>query len=271
MDKIVGLGSATKPLIDGFGGLPEYKTYFFDEETLGDHSTMESYEENFPTASIKRKIKGITKKSEVLLVIEGGGPITGATLALLEILCKAKVSVLYVEPELDMLPLPNKENEGLLFRALQGLALSGILEHLYLVSRPAVEATLGDIALDEVDAGITKAILSVFTMTNFYEHISPIKQAEHIKPEGVRIATFGHLLPDNTETSFYPLSGTKDKKLYYGIPEAEMKDTSLLGKIKSKVKEEVDDGTRCAYAVYQIEGSENQSFVRIYTDFSQNR
>ena len=266
MDKIVGLGRATKALTEGFAALPEYKTYFFDEEALGDHPTMESYEEEFPTASVKRKIKGITKKSEVLLLIEGGSPITGVTLSLLEVLCKASVSVLYIEPELDMLSSDNRENEALLFRALQGLALTGVLEHLYLVSRPAVESTLGEVALDKVEDEIIAAILNAFTMTNFYEHTSPVKHTEHTIPDGVRIVSLGYLLPDDSEVDLYPLVGPKDKKLYYGIPKECIKDTSLLGKIRSKVREVLDESCRCSYSVYQIEGLANQSFVRNYTD-----
>lgn len=271
MDKIVGLGRATKALTDGFGMLPEYKTYFFDEEVLGDHLTMEAYEEGFPSASIKRKIKGITKKSEVLLLVEGGAPITGATLSLLEMLCKASVSVLYIEPELDMLSLDERENEALLFRALQGLALTGVLDHLYLISRPAVESTLGEVALDEVEDEIVAAILNTFAMTNFYEHTDPIKYTEHPIPDGIRIVSFGYLFPDGSETDLYQLEGIKDKKLYYGVPEESIKDTSLLGKIKSKVKEVLDSGSRCSYSVYQIEGLVKQSFVRNYTDFPQER
>ena len=98
MYNVVGVGKGVKNLIESFDQYKEYKTFYLDEEILGNFSSMVDYENNFPVTAVKKKLKGITKNSEVLYVIEGGQNLSGASLRILEILkkidYKTKVSLI---------------------------------------------------------------------------------------------------------------------------------------------------------------------------------
>ena len=53
MYSVVGVGKGVENLISSFKQYKEYKTYFLDEEILGDFSSMEEYENNFPITAVK--------------------------------------------------------------------------------------------------------------------------------------------------------------------------------------------------------------------------
>ena len=80
MYSIVGVGKGVKNLMQCFDQYKEYKTFYLDEEALGNFSSMADYENNFPTTAIRKTLKSVTKNSEVLCVLEGGDHISGATL-----------------------------------------------------------------------------------------------------------------------------------------------------------------------------------------------
>ena len=116
MYSVIGVGKGVKNLIQCFDQYKEYKTFYLDEEALGNFSSMADYESNFPTTTIRKTLKSITKNSEVLYVMEGGDHITGTTLRILEVIKRAKTTVLYVIPDRDILTDQEKDNESLTFQ-----------------------------------------------------------------------------------------------------------------------------------------------------------
>ncbi len=268
MYSVVGVGKGAENLIDSFKQYKEYKTYFLDEEVLGDFSSMEEYEDNFPVTAVKRKLKGITKKSEVLYVVEGGENISGASLRILEILKKASVTILYIVPDRGVLNEQKKQNESLTFGAFQDIVRSGDLDQIILVDLERVEAFLGDIPLENYDKALAYNIVSTFAMLNYFDHIEPIKSTKKQLPVAVRISTFGLFDSDGEEYLFYDLQRIKDKEYCYGVTQEDMKKSSLLREVKDKIKT-TEKNMRCHYSIHLIDSEQTQKYIRAYTDICQ--
>ena len=268
MYSIVGVGKGVESLIESFNQYKEYKTYFLDEEILGDFSSMEEYENNFPVTAVKRKLKGITKKSEVLYVIEGGENISGVSLRMLEILKKASVKILYVIPDRAVLNEEKKQNESLTFKAFQDIVRSGDLDQIILVDLERVEMFLGDIPLENYDKALAYNIVNTFAMLNYFDHVEPIKSTKKQLPAAVRISTFGFIDPDGEEHLFYDLQKIKDKEYCYGVTQEDMKKSSLLREIKDRIKT-TEKNMRCHYSIHLIDSDQTQKYIRTYTDICQ--
>ena len=268
MYSIVGVGKGVESLIESFNQYKEYKTYFLDEEILGDFSSMEEYENNFPVTAVKRKLKGITKKSEVLYVIEGGENISGVSLRMLEILKKASVKILYVIPDRAVLNEEKKQNESLTFKAFQDIVRSGDLDQIILVDLERVEMFLGDIPLENYDKALAYNIVNTFAMLNYFDHIEPVKSTKKQLPVAVRISTFGFIDPGGEEHLFYDLQKIKDKEYCYGVTQEDMKKSSLLREIKDRIKT-TEKNMRCHYSIHLIDSDQTQKYIRTYTDICQ--
>ncbi len=268
MYSIVGVGKGVESLIESFNQYKEYKTYFLDEEILGDFSSMEEYENNFPVTAVKRKLKGITKKSEVLYVIEGGENISGVSLRMLEILKKASVKILYVIPDRAVLNEEKKQNESLTFKAFQDIVRSGDLDQIILVDLERVEMFLGDIPLENYDKALAYNIVNTFAMLNYFDHIEPVKSTKKQLPVAVRISTFGFIDPNGEEHLFYDLQKIKDKEYCYGVTQEDMKKSSLLREIKDRIKT-TEKNMRCHYSIHLIDSDQTQKYIRVYTDICQ--
>jgi len=267
---IVGVGKSVKTLMESFGQHKEYKTFYLDEDMFGDYSSMQEYEDKFPLSSVKKALKGITKKSEVLYVMEGGSHISGVSLRLLEILKKASVTILYVVPDRDILTMEERENENLTFSALQDIVRTGDLDRIYLVDLGLVEDYLGDVPLQNFDTALVQTISSTFAMLNYFDHTEPLKTNKKEMPVAVRISTFGLLDSEDKEHLFYNLENVKDKEYFYGVTKEDMKKSSLLREIRSRTKSLAKDA-RCYYSIHSIESDNIQKYVRAHTDRCQIR
>ena len=270
MYNVVGVGKGIKNLMQCFEQYKEYKTFYLDNEVLGDFSSMADYESNFPTTAVKKTLKGITKNSEVLYILEGGDHISGVTLRILEIIKKAKTTVLYIIPDRDILTEQERENESLTFRALQDIARCGDLSQIILIDLNRVEMFLGDIPLENYDSVVAHNIVNTFAMLNYFDHIDPVKTTKKKLPDAVRISTIGILNSDDEECMFYDLQQVKDKEYCYGVTGEDMKKSSLLREIKSNIKKSSKD-TRCYYSIFLIESDQVQKYLRTHTDICQSR
>ena len=105
METIIGLGEAGCKISNLFAQYPQYKTFCIDTQNKGyknfkkikEQASIEDYEKRF------RKIKFGDKLGDVCLVLAGSGNITGISLRLLQSLKNYNLSVLYIQPDLDML------------------------------------------------------------------------------------------------------------------------------------------------------------------------
>ncbi|MCS5551657.1 MAG: hypothetical protein NZ811_09100 [Gammaproteobacteria bacterium] len=261
MDKVIGLGKTGCAIAEQLSEHPEYRIYKIGSEieergslSLGCHPDPASYEESLDQEEVSIYLRSIKKKDEVLLVLEGGDPVTGATLKILETIKDSKLNVLYVCPDRLMSSEIQKTSDKISFNVLQEYARSGVFEKIFLIDRNAVENLVGDVSIQEYEHSISNLISHVVAMINYFNHTEPVL-ANKIEPHNIsRLATFGvsSLDEDNKEVNLlFPLEDVRDIHFFYGIPESDLnEDPSLTKKIKNHAKSYKKEGVSSSFSVY---------------------
>ena len=90
MDKVIGLGRLGCAIAEELTAYPEYRIYKIDGDidergslSLGNHGDMSSFETEIDPDEIEVYLRSIKKKDSILLIMEGGEPISGAVLKIL--------------------------------------------------------------------------------------------------------------------------------------------------------------------------------------------
>ena len=85
MDKVIGLGKLGCAIAEELTAYPEYRIYTIDGDidergslSIGEHGDMASFEANIDIDEASVYLRSIKKKDQVLLIVEGGDPISGA-------------------------------------------------------------------------------------------------------------------------------------------------------------------------------------------------
>jgi hypothetical protein len=260
MDKIIGLGKMGCMVAEEFLEYPEYRVYQIGEQlqgrgtvSLGTYSTTDDYEKEPDFAEVEIYLRGISSSDEVLFIVSGSEPISGASLTVLEIIKDARISILYISPDpLVLSPIQARDNK-IVFNVLQEYARSGLFEHIYLVDTPSVEEMIGDVSIAEYEKKIAHFIAYMMTTVNYFNHIDPIVSSNPDVPTGCRIGTLGFssLEENPTLRNLFPFSQSRHLHFYYGIPESDLaSDPTLMKSIKHHVKEFKNDHTTTGFSVY---------------------
>jgi len=264
LDKVIGLGKLGCAIAEHLTSYPEYRVYKIDSEikergslSIGEHSGHDDYEHNLDQDEVAVYLRSIKKKDDVLMVVEGGDPVSGAILRILETIKDSKLNVLYVVPDRTMCSEVQRRDDKIAFNVLQEYARSGVFENIFLVHRQAVDNLVGDVAIQEYENSVSYFISYVVAMINFFNHTDPIL-ANKIEPHNIsRIATFGvsSLEEDQKEVKLlFPLESARDIHFFYGIPEPALdEDPSLTNKIKQHVKSFKEDGKSTSFSVYSTD------------------
>ena len=262
MDKVIGLGDFGCAVAEQLTAYPEYRIYKINSVTnergslsLGLHSAIDQYENNLDEDEVSVYLRSIKPKDEILFIVEGGDPISGATLKILKTISDAKVTVLYVCPDRQMVSDVQKRDDKIVFKVLQEYARSGAIDRIFLTSKPMVEKLVGDVSIQEYENAISYFVSYTMAMYNFFKHTSPILSNAISPPEIARVVSLGvsSLEPGKQEINLlFPLTEVKDIHFYYGIPKEDMADdTSLIKKIKTHVKDYKRDGMSTSFSVYE--------------------
>lgn len=269
MDTIVGLGQAGCNITDQFAQHDQYKTYKIDVGLKGlkkngifdmpRQSTPERYESECP--NMKNFFKGCT--GEILFVLGGSGDISGAALKILENIKHCEVSVLYIRPDVQLLPETKKRQEWLVFNVLQEYARSAAIKRLWLVDNTSVEKIMGDLPVVGYFDRLNEMIVSTFHMINVYNHIDSVVNTFHEPHETHRISTFGISDVDTGEHKmFFPLYKIKDLRYYYAINKDRLEeDGKLFANIKEQVRNSLTEETKTSYGVYSTSYDNDYAYV----------
>ena len=175
------------------------------------------------------------------------------TLVILEQISHAKVTVVYVIPDLSLANEIQKRDNKIVFNVLQEYARSGLLTCLFLIDRSQVEEIVGDVSIREFDKSVYNLIAHVVAMVNYYDHVDPVL-SNKIPPHKIsRIGTFGisSLEEDAEKKYLFNLDKEKDAHYYYGIPQQQLDDSStLLRDIKAQTKKFIGEGINGSFSVY---------------------
>jgi len=287
MDTIIGLGQAGCNIADSFAIYKQYEIYKIDagleglkETSFGNfpqdgiynmpkQNSPEVYEEHCPDMTYFFKdIKG-----EVLFVFGASGDISGAALRILEYLKHCDINILYVQPDLELLPERKKLQEKATYYILQEYTRSAIFKRLFLASTPAVEEHLGSLPLVGYFDKINEIIASTLHMMNVYNHIDSVTDTFHEPYETARISTFGLVdIDDGTIKTFFPLDKVREMRYYYAINNKHLEtDGDLFKKIKQQVKDKSKEGIKTSYGVYSTDYKENYGYAVCYSSTVQTR
>ena len=270
MDTIIGLGSAGCNIADEFAKYPQYETYKIDVGLHGErcfafpeHSAHEEYEKRCP--SMKEFFKDIS--GEVLFIVSGAGFIAGATLRILYQIRHCKISILYIQPDVELLSKTRKMQERVTCGILQEYARSAVLNKIYLVSNSELESILGDVPVMEYNQRLNHLIASTIHMYNVFRNNEPIDTTFSPLLPSARIATFGLFdVEQGEEKLFFSLDIVREKRYYYGINERTLKtDGQLFKKIKNRAKEQNKTTAKASYSIYSTDYEQNYGYVICHT------
>ena len=261
MDKVIGLGKLGCAIAEELTAYPEYRIYKIDGDidergslSIGEYGDMSSFEANIDTDEVGVYLRSIKKKDQVLLIVEGGDTISGATLKILETIKDAKLNVLYVCPDRQMISEVQKRDDRIAFNVLQEYARSGKFENIFLVDKLKVEELAGHVPVNEYEKTISYFISYVVAMINFFKNTTPVLANPITPPDSARLVSYGvSSLGDNKDINLlFPLEDIKDIHFFYGIPKKVLQDdTTLVKRIKEHVKSYKKEDLSTSFSVYE--------------------
>jgi hypothetical protein len=260
MDKVIGLGKMGCAIAEELTAYPEYRIYKIDTDieeraslSLGTLSAMDEYEQAVDTDEVAIYLRSIKANDEILMVVEGGTSISGATLAILETIKNARINVLYICPDREMVSGMEKRDDKISFHILQEYARSGVFENIFLVHKPIVETLVGDVSIHDYEQSVSYFISYIVAMLNYFKHTPPILDSSVHKKDFVRITTFGISSLEETSSVnlLFPLKDTSHLHFFYGIPEPLLEeDATLMKKIKNHSKRHKADSLGVGFTVH---------------------
>jgi len=270
---IIGLGRAGCNIAKAFSKFPQYKTYSIDADkdadiTIKKRNSHEDYDAHFP--SLKRRLK--LDDNNIIVAVAGSGHISGALLRLLEQLKDNKITVLYVQPDLELASEIQKMQEKVVRNVLQEYARSGMIEMLWMVDNQLVEKGIGDVPIMGYYDVLNQAIVNTVHMINIFRNSEPVI-GNFVTPSHLsRIAAIGILDVEKEEEKwFFDLTRPRDVVYYYGINEIELKeDGTLFKKITNYVKSQVATGVNVSYGVFTTTYEQKYCYCIKYSSMVQS-
>ncbi len=213
-------------------------------------------------------LRSIKEEDHVLFILEGGDPVSGAALKILETIHTSKIHVLYICPDRSMLSEIQKRDDKIAFNVLQEYGRSGKFERVYLVGKAMVESFMGDVPINEYENTISNFISYLVAMVNFFAHSTPVVSHKLEVHSICKISTFGvSSLDDRSrDVLLFPLDGISDIHFYYGIPTRELgSDSTLMKKIKTHAKSYASENISVSYSVHETTFEDQMILCTAYT------
>jgi hypothetical protein len=274
--RVVGLGNAGCNIAKAFSKFPQYETYGIDTSkeadiTIRTRDTHEAYDKNFP--NLKRKLK-FPSGEEVIVVLAGSGTIAGGILRLLEQLQSQRVTLIYIQPDLDLATTTQRIQERIVRNVLQEYARSGALEAIWLIDNLSLERSIGEVSIMAYYETLNQGIVNTIHMINIFKN-TPAIIGTFVRPSPLsRIATIGIVDMDeeeNEEKWFYDLTGAQEVVYYYGINKEDLKnDGTLFRKINNFVKSKIEDGIDVSYGVFETTYEQKYCYCIKYSPMVQS-
>jgi len=263
MDRILGIGKFGCAVADEFSEYPEYRVYKIDDAlsekgtlSIKKYSNIEEYEENFEELEAEIYLRSIKEENHVLIIVEGGTPISGVCLRVAQVVSSAKVSILYICPDRETISNTQKRDDKITFNVFQEYARSGVFESIYLSHKPSIEQMVGDVAIPEYEKSLCRSLAYVVAMVNYLEHTESILSTATEIPNTAKIKTLGLASfseergTDQEMVFLFPLKGAVDMQFLYGIsPESLEEDSTMLGRIKKHISGFTSEGLSVTYSV----------------------
>jgi hypothetical protein len=262
VEKIIGVGRLGCAVAEEFLSYPEYRIYKILSESperedlsVGLCDNMEEYEKSVDFDEVGIYLRSVKSSDNVLLVIEGGDPISGIVLRTLEKVKDAEISVLYICPDRQMISETQRRDDKICYSVLQEYARSGVFKQLMLARKPTIEALIGDVPIDQYEKTFSYFVSYAVAMMNYFANTDTLLENQINPADVCRIVTLALSSLDDSDSplnSLFPLEEVRDLHFFYGIPTSDLsEDASLLKKIKSHAKKHKTDKNVVSYSVHE--------------------
>ena len=273
---IIGLGALGCLVAQGISNLNEevYSTYLVDTKKykkfksrkVEQELTPELYEENYK--SLKRFFSSLA--SDSMLVLSGRDLVTSSCLRILEELSpKTKVTVLYLMPDVDLMPKSAKSHEKVIRGVLQEYARSNLLERMYLVSLDNVSTIAGPASLTTRESAMIELVSYYMHMINYYDNSEPVMSSAAPPIPTAKISTVGVFdVKTKQEKMFFDLEFPREIVYYYGISKEKLEtDLELYNSIKRHMKEAESESV--SYKIFQLTSESECGIVLKHASYIQ--
>lgn len=266
---IVGLGEAGCKIAELFKQQQQYHVELLDEgKGIKKQNSVEEYDE----VNYKPRKKAIKSASEGILFVCGSGKIAGATLRVLEGLRHAKMTVVYICPDLEYSSKTEQLRHKVHYNVLQEYARSGLIQELMLLDNKSLIDIVGHGTIYDYFSKVNYYIYSVIHTINYCNNVKAEFGSIHKPKEISRISTLGYgLLEKNEEKLFFPLDNITETGYIININEEELtNDISILPNVKAMAKESKKLGRETSFAIWSTEETESYYYTKHYTHFIQD-
>ena len=273
---VIGLGDAGCNIADSFAQYPQYKIFKINVDMAGKGcynipilETAEEYEA-YEYPKIRSFLKGI--KGETLFIIGGSGKISCGSLRILENMKRLPVSILYIQPDIEMLDDIQKKQEKLVRSVIQEYARSGVLEKVCLVSNNSLDTIVGGAPIIGYFDALNALLVPSLHMVNFFSNTKAVSGGIPKPKNTHRIYTVGIFdTQKNEEKMFFSLDNSRNKCYIYGVSEEKLKtDKKLMNKIKKQIESKREENLDISYAIYPTDYEYDVGYVIERTSVIQN-
>lgn len=273
---IIGLGDAGCNIADSFAQYPQYKIFKINVDIEGKDcynipilETAEEYE-SYDYPKIRSFFKGV--KGETLFIIGGSGKISCGSLRILESIKRLPVSILYIQPDLNMLDDTQKKQEKLVRNVIQEYTRSGIFEKVCLVSNDSLDNIIGGAPIIGYFDALNDLLVPTLHMVNFFSNTKAVSGGIPKPKNTHRIYTVGIFdTQKNEEKMFFSLDNSRNKCYIYGVSEDKLKtDKKLMNKIKKQIESKKEENLDISYAIYPTDYEYDVGYVIERTPIIQN-
>ena len=274
---IIGLGKVGCNIADHFGNYPQYNIYKIDRNiegkrcySLPDLQEPEEYEEFNPkTGNFFKGLKG-----EVLFILSGASIVSGASLRLLQQIHNKNIptTILYIEPEIELLSEKKQLQERVVRNVLQQYARSGLFKKMFMVQNQSIEKMLGDVPILKYFQSLNQFLVSTIHLLNVFENSESVTDTFSSQSDTARICTFGTIIDQKSETLFYPLDEVREIRYYFGVPKEVLENQSTLYRdIVNMVKSKISGKLRASYGIYETSYEEILTYGIYYSSQIQEK
>ena len=271
MDTLVGLGKAGCNIVKCFSQFPQYSCYYIDNNSRGEENTFlvktQNNAEEYETACMGFGDFFENVTEDVLFIVGGSGAISGLSLRILEALREKRLSVLYIQPDLELLSDIGAKQERVVYNVLQEYARSGLFEQIYLISNPVLEEIIGKVSVMNYNEQLNQLVVPALHMINVFNHIEPVMDTFSQISNIARIATFGVVdVKKNEQKLFFPLDNASEFRYYYSINKEQLEEEGdFLLNVKKNIKENYSDEVRASYGIYSSDYEQDYGYVVAYS------
>ena len=271
---IVGFGGAGCKIAELFEEYPQYDVYYVDigltapsSFALPQTSTMEQAEQKTPIFEELKKMSG-----PVIFICAGGGRTSGSILAFLEQIKQLDITVLYIQPDKNLLNKESALREKITFNILQHFARSGLFKKVILFNNLEMSKILDNLSILEYYNKINSSIVNAVHMLNYFKNTDSVVKSVSEPLEVNRITTIGlYKIEEEEEKYFFDVENIREKNFYFAFNEDTLKnELNLLNKIGEKMKKAgQSEFTDVSYNITATTYEKSFAYIEAHTNFVQ--